>query len=78
MTRNVGSADRVARIAIGVVLLGFGLFCPFAHSLGTAVSVGSGVVGAVLVATGFVRFCPAYRLLGMSTCRTAPTSGEST
>ncbi|MCR9256219.1 MAG: DUF2892 domain-containing protein [Alphaproteobacteria bacterium] len=73
MINNVGSTDRAIRLAAGIVLLGFGLFCPFAHSLGAVVTGISIVVGLVLLGTGMGRFCPAYRLLGISTCR----SGDS-
>lgn len=59
MKLNVGSADRVARIAGGVVLIG----------LAASGAVGPwGYIGIVPLLTGLVRFCPAYSLLGVNTC----------
>lgn len=62
-TANVGSADRVVRIVLGLVLL----------SLVFVLEGGArwlGLIGLVLIVTGFVRYCPAYGLLGVRTCRT--------
>ena len=59
MTANVGGIDRIARIALGIILVALTL-------MGT---IGPwGWLGIVLVATGVIRFCPLYPLLGMSTC----------
>ena len=68
-TVNVGTPDRIARVALGLLLLATGLFCPYAKSFGMIAPVGLLVVGLVLIATGALRFCPAYRVLGLSTCR---------
>lgn len=59
MNANVGSADRIVRIVIGLGLLGAGVAL---HSFW-------GLVGLLPVATGLFRFCPAYSLLGISTCK---------
>ena len=60
MKTNVGGIDRVLRIALGVVLVG----------LAAAGTIGPwGWLGIVVLLTGFVRFCPAYALLGMNTCK---------
>ena len=59
MTANVGGIDRIARIALGIILVALTL-------MGT---IGPwGWLGVVLVATGVIRFCPLYPLLGLSTC----------
>ena len=59
MKINVGNADRVVR-----VLLGLGLI--------TAAATGHiglwGWLGIVPLATGLLRVCPAYNLIGMNTC----------
>jgi len=47
---RIGHMDRVFRVAIGLVLIGFALACPFAAALGAGVQWASGLVGAVLVA----------------------------
>ncbi len=62
--RNMGRPDQVARIVIGLVLLGFAAFCPWAAGFGPVVTWPSGLIGAALVITGLTRRCPAYRLLG--------------
>jgi hypothetical protein len=69
MRFNVGTPDRIARIVIGAVLVllpflsGLALF---ANPLWLWASVG---IGAVLVVTAVVRFCPLYAVLGLSTCK---------
>lgn len=59
MTPNVGNLDRVLRIVAGLVLIGLAL----------AGVIGAwGWIGLVPLATGLLRFCPAYALLGLRTC----------
>jgi len=65
MTANVGNIDRIVRAALGVVLLLAALFGGLA---GTWMYVAL-LVGVVLLGTAGMRFCPAYRLLGMNTCK---------
>lgn len=59
MTANVGSIDRILRIAVGLALLSLVFIGP---------QTMWGLVGLILLATGLFRFCPAYTLLGVSTC----------
>ncbi|HWQ39217.1 MAG TPA: DUF2892 domain-containing protein [Burkholderiales bacterium] len=61
MTVNVGNADRMIRIIIGLVLLSMILWVE-----GNA--RWWGLIGIVPLATGLLRWCPAYSLLGMNTC----------
>ena len=59
MKLNVGGIDRILRIVVGIVLIG----------LAATGTVGWwGWLGVIPLATGLLRFCPMYRLLGMSTC----------
>jgi hypothetical protein len=59
MNPNVGGTDRIVRIVLGGVLIGLA-------AIGT---VGWwGWLGAVPLATGIVGWCPAYGMLGLSTC----------
>ena len=60
MKENVGGLDRTIRIAAGVIILAAGFY------------YGSwwGLIGGVLLATGLMRSCGAYTLLGFSTCKT--------
>jgi len=62
MTHNVGTADRVARIALGVVLLSLVFIGP---------KTPWGFVGLIPLATGLAGVCPLYSLLGLRTCRRA-------
>lgn len=64
MVRNEGTIDRALRVIVGVVLLAAWVF----GWLGGATAIVLGVVGAVLVVTGAVGFCPIYRLFGIATC----------
>jgi hypothetical protein len=60
---NVGTVDRVIRMVLGVLLLGLygALEGPWKYFT---------LLGLYLVATALSRFCPLYRLIGLSTCRT--------
>ena len=59
-SRNLGQIDRIARFAIGALLIVLAL-------MGT---IGVwGWLGAVLVGTAFVNFCPLYRIIGFKTCQ---------
>jgi hypothetical protein len=58
-TTNVGSADRLLRIAIGIVLIALVFIGP---------QTPWGWLGLIPLATGFLRTCPLYSLLGISTC----------
>jgi len=60
LTTNVGSLDRILRIVIGAALM-------LLAAIGT---IGLwGWLGAVLVVTAFLKFCPIYRVLGLKTCQ---------
>jgi membrane-bound ClpP family serine protease len=66
MQLNVGSTDRLIRIILGAALIAlplFGIVSSFASTLGIVMAI----VGAVFVVTGFVSFCPLYRIIGAST-----------
>lgn len=59
-TTNVGTADRIARIVAGLVLIALAL---------TGTIGAWGYIGIVPLVTGFMRFCPAYSLFGIRTCK---------
>ncbi len=62
LTPNVGTVDRVLRIAVGLLLIGLAL----TGQIGLW-----GWLGVVPLATAFLRFCPAYTLFGIRTCKAA-------
>ena len=63
---NIGSTDRIIRIVIGIALAVYAY-----SSLLSPWSLVAYAIAAVLFVTAIVRFCPAYRLIGASTCKTA-------
>lgn len=59
MQANVGGLDRLFRIVVGVVLIG----------LAVSGTIGAwGWIGVVPLASGLLRFCMVYKLLGISSC----------
>ena len=67
---NMGAIDRGARFLVGLALIALSFLPPSAPVL-----AGAGpwrwvlaAVGVVMLATAAMRFCPAYRLLGVTTC----------
>ena len=59
MKVNVGSVDRLARILVGLVLVALAVtqtLGPWAY------------IGIIPLATGILRSCPLYSILGLSTC----------
>ena len=67
MTANLGTLDRLIRLVLGIVLI----LLPALGMTGAnaVVTYGAYFVGAVLVATAAIRFCPLYRLFGIRTCQ---------
>lgn len=64
--RNVGGADRIIRIVLGIAIMALGAYhgSPW------------GLLGIVVLATGIFRFCLLYSLLGVSTCKVPSGSGK--
>jgi hypothetical protein len=56
---NIGKIDRILRVIAGLVLLSLIFIGP--HTLW-------GLIGLVPLGTALIGFCPAYKLLGISTC----------
>ncbi|QPC85027.1 DUF2892 domain-containing protein [Phototrophicus methaneseepsis] len=66
MTRNESNLDRIIRIVLAVVF--FVVAATVADN--QVVQIGGIVLGAILLITAAVGFCPLYRLFGFSTCPT--------
>lgn len=62
--KNIGSRDRILRIAIAIVLA----ILAATGMIGGGLAIAAWIVAGVLLATSLVGFCPAYRLLGLNTC----------
>ncbi|WP_299236802.1 DUF2892 domain-containing protein [uncultured Halomonas sp.] len=60
MTSNVGGIDKVLRITVGILLIVLAL---------TGTIGAWGWIGVMPLATGLFNFCPAYKLLGVNTCK---------
>jgi len=64
MTENVGRIDRVLRVIVGLALIAF--------ALGWGVPATGwnwiGWIGVVPLLTAVFGYCPAYGVLGLSTC----------
>jgi len=65
MQKNMGQADRAIRAVVGAVLL----ILAFATLSGGWAWV-AGIVGAVLLGTAAMGYCPPYQMLGINTCKT--------
>ncbi len=61
MKGNMGSIDRALRIVVGLILVGLAL---------TDTVGWWGWLGVVPIVTGALGSCPAYSILGVSTCGT--------
>ncbi len=66
MTKNIGTADRVIRIIIGLFLLSLIFWGP--KSLW-------GLLGLAPLLTAVISWCPMYVPFGITTCKRKPTEG---
>lgn len=64
MARNVGSVDRILRIIFGLVLIAYAVPIGFSQTGWNWV----GWIGVVPILTAVFSTCPAYSILGISTC----------
>ena len=64
MTCNVGNAERMIRVVLGIALIGIG----YLAGLPSWGAMTTYVVGAVALVTGAWGFCPAWKLFGINTC----------
>ena len=63
MKANMGTIDRIIRAIAGVALIASWPLGLFEGTLGIVLPV----VGAVLLVTAMLRWCPPYMLLGLNT-----------
>ncbi|ERJ05651.1 hypothetical protein HLRTI_002379 [Halorhabdus tiamatea SARL4B] len=72
MQTNVGETDRIVRLVVGIVVLAVAVagfaevftYEPITSTVGLAILA---VIGLILVATGALRQCALYELLGIDT-----------
>ena len=66
MKANMGTADKIIRVLIAVVI---GVLI-YTNMLSGTLAIVLGVFGIVFVLTSLVSFCPLYTLVGIKTCKT--------
>lgn len=66
MKANMGSADRIIRLIVAVVITVLYFTGRIEGTLGIVLLI----LAAVFVLTSFVRFCPLYAPFGINTCST--------
>ena len=59
MKANVGGIDKVLRVVLGLMIISAGVYYQSWW----------GLLGAVMLLTGVVNFCPAYLPFGISSCK---------
>jgi len=55
---NIGVNDRIVRVVVGIVLV----FLTLVNVIGVW-----GWIGLILIVTGLMQFCPAYKIIGFKT-----------
>ena len=66
MKKNMGSADRIIRIVLAVIIAGLYYGGFISGTLGIVLLI----VAVIFAVTSFVSFCPAYLPFGINTCTT--------
>lgn len=69
MRANVGSVDRIVRTVLGLTLIAAAFIPALPLAASPVLQWGAALVGAVLIVTALVSFCPLYTLFGLSTCK---------
>lgn len=64
MIQNVGNAERIVRVLVGLSVIAAGVY--YQNWLG--------LIGLLPIATGLTGYCPPYQLLGISTCSVKPAA----
>ncbi len=75
MNKNMGAQDRIIRMVIAVIV---GTLY-FTGSIPGTLGIILLILAIVFAITGFIGFCPLYRLFGISTCniKGGKTTGRS-
>jgi len=66
MKANMGTADKIIRVLIAVII---GVLI-YTNVLSGTLAIVLGVLGIVFLLTSLVSFCPLYTLVGIKTCKT--------
>jgi hypothetical protein len=63
MKKNMGSTDKIIRIAIAVVIA----ILYFTNTISGTLALVLGIFAAIFILTSFISFCPLYAPFGIST-----------
>jgi hypothetical protein len=63
MKKNMGSTDKIIRIAIAVVIA----ILYFTNTISGTLALILGIFAAIFIFTSFISFCPLYAPFGIST-----------
>jgi hypothetical protein len=69
MPCNLGGIERAIRAVLGIVLVGIAYATTVPNSAATVLYL----IGAILIVTTVVGFCPAWKLFSINTCATTVT-----
>ena len=72
MEINQGMGERVIRGLVGAVLIGLGVF-----AVRGVVGIIVGLIGAVVLFSGFVGFCHVYKVFHINTSKKAQGGGRT-
>ena len=67
-TANVGALDRFLRLILSVFLIAAPYFIVSDLWQDNLFRFGLPIIGAILILTALIRFCPLYRIFGIRTC----------
>jgi len=65
MKKNMGAADKVARLLVAIVVA----ILYLANVISGTLAIVLLIIAVVFVLTSLVSFCPLYTLLGINTCK---------
>ena len=65
MKKNMGSADRIIRTVVAVVIATL----YFTNIISGTVAIVLAVLGVIFILTSVVSFCPLYAIFGIKTCK---------
>ena len=69
MSANVGTIDRILRFLIGIVALAIVFVGPLAATGWGWDRIALTAIGAIMLVTSAIKFCPLYRIFGLRTCK---------
>lgn len=73
MKHNMGTADRIIRAIIALILA----YLVFSKTVGGVLAVILGIVALAMAVTAVFAYCPPYAMLGIKTCK-CDEHGEGT